>query len=67
MKHNSLNVQICSGISGYGAEESEMVYTGLNLEIQETLAADQVNTFTETLEKVKRIENEKAQIKAFQV
>ena len=38
---------------------------GLNLEIQEALAAVQVNTFTEALDKVQRIENAKAQVKAF--
>ena len=39
---------------------------GLNLEIQETLAADQVNTFIETLEQAQKIENAKAQVKTFQ-
>ena len=39
---------------------------GLNLEIQEALGVVQVNTFTETLEKVQRIEDAKAQVKAFQ-
>ena len=39
---------------------------GLNLEIQEALAVVQVNTLTEALEKVQRIENAKAQVKAFQ-
>ena len=38
---------------------------GLNVEIQETLAAAQINTFTEVLEKVQRIEIVRAQVKAF--
>ena len=40
---------------------------GLNVEIQETIAAGQVNTFTEPLEKAQRIENVKAHVRAFQV
>ena len=39
---------------------------GLNLEIQEALAAVQLNTFTEALEKAQRIENAKTQVKALQ-
>ncbi|XP_027071984.1 uncharacterized protein [Coffea arabica] len=39
---------------------------GLNLKIQEALAVVQVNTFTEALEKAQRIEDAKAQVKAFQ-
>ena len=39
---------------------------GLNLEIQEALAAVQVNTFTKSLQKAQRIENAKAQVKVFQ-
>ncbi|XP_071929077.1 uncharacterized protein [Coffea arabica] len=39
---------------------------GLNLDIQEVLAAAQVNTFTEALGKAQRIENAKAQVKASQ-
>ena len=39
---------------------------GLNLELQEALAAVQVNTFTEALKKAQRIETAKAQIKASQ-
>ena len=39
---------------------------GLNLDIQEALAAAQVNTFTEALEKAQRIESAKAQVKASQ-
>ncbi|XP_071924777.1 uncharacterized protein [Coffea arabica] len=35
---------------------------GLNVEIQETLAAAQINTFTEVLEKTQRIEIAKAQV-----
>ena len=38
----------------------------LNLEIQEPLAAAQINTFNETLEKLQRIENVRAQVKVFQ-
>ena len=38
----------------------------LNLKIQKALAAVQVNTFTKALEKAQRIEDAKAQVKAFQ-
>ena len=38
---------------------------GLNVEIQETLAAAQINTFTKVFEKVQRIEIARAQVKAF--
>ena len=39
---------------------------GLNLKIQEALAAVQLNIFTEALEKAQRIEDVKAQVKTFQ-
>ncbi|XP_071923195.1 uncharacterized protein [Coffea arabica] len=38
---------------------------GLNIEIQEALAAAQINTFTEVLEKAQRIEIARVQVKAF--
>ena len=38
---------------------------GLNVELQEALAAAQINTFTEVLEKVQMIEIARAQVKAF--
>ena len=38
---------------------------GLNVEIEEALAAAQINTFTEVLEKPQRIEIVRAQVKAF--
>ncbi|XP_027184090.1 uncharacterized protein LOC113782396 [Coffea eugenioides] len=38
---------------------------GLNIEIQEALAAAQINTFTEVLEKAQRIEIARAQVRAF--
>ena len=38
---------------------------GLNVKIQEALAAAQINTFIETLEKVQRIEITRGQVKAF--
>ena len=38
---------------------------GLNVEIQETLAAAQINTFIEVLEKTQRIEIARVQVKAF--
>ena len=39
---------------------------GLNVEIHESLAAAQITTFTEVLEKVQRVEIARAQIKVFQ-
>ena len=38
---------------------------GLNVEIQEALAATQINAFTEVLEKAQRIEIDRAQVSAF--
>ena len=38
---------------------------GINVEIQEALAAAQVNTFTEILEKAQRIETARAQMRNF--
>ncbi|XP_071921801.1 uncharacterized protein [Coffea arabica] len=38
---------------------------GFNVEIQETLAATQINTFTEVLEKAQRIEIARAQVRNF--
>ena len=38
---------------------------GLNVEIQEALAAAQINTFSEVLEKAQRIEIARAQVRAF--
>ncbi|XP_027150344.1 uncharacterized protein LOC113750581 [Coffea eugenioides] len=38
---------------------------GFNVEIQEVLAAAQINTFTEVLEKTQRVEIAKAQVRAF--
>ena len=38
---------------------------GLNVEIQEALAAAQINTFTEVLEKAQRIEIVRAQVRNF--
>ncbi|XP_027124278.1 uncharacterized protein [Coffea arabica] len=40
---------------------------GLNVEIQEALAAAQINTFTEVLEKVQRIEIARVQVRTFHV
>ncbi|XP_027174390.1 uncharacterized protein LOC113774009 [Coffea eugenioides] len=39
---------------------------GLNVEIQEALAAAQLNTFSQALEKAQRIETARGQVKAFQ-
>ena len=41
------------------------IVQGLNVEIQETLVAAQINTFTEVLEKAQRIEIVRVQVKAF--
>ncbi|XP_027156901.1 uncharacterized protein LOC113758067 [Coffea eugenioides] len=38
---------------------------GINVKIQEALAAEQINTFTEVFEKVQRIEIARAKVKAF--
>ena len=39
---------------------------GLNMEIQEALAAAQITTFTEVLEKAQRVEIARGQVKVFQ-
>ena len=39
---------------------------GLNVEIQEALAADEIDTFTDALEKVQKVESARLQVKAFQ-
>ncbi|XP_071902691.1 uncharacterized protein [Coffea arabica] len=49
----------------YGAKEGKEVCTRLNVEIQEALAAAQINTFTEVLEKAQRIEIARAQVRNF--